>query len=398
MIAKAHNNERQRLQAIKDYNISRDREQVFDELTELICRLTNVPRSLISIVEEHEVWFKSQRGLELNSSERELSFCSHAINSKEEIFLVEDARKIEQFKNHPYVNAKDPVIFYAGVKLKSEEGLPLGTLCILDNKPHKLNEEDRASLLMVADLARRQLDLHKKNTDLKTQAAILEENNEMLKSFAHTVSHDMKMPLANMVLTTDLVAKKYGEKIDETGKNYLAYIKDAAFGLSDYVTQILAHYESDSLLIEDKDEFDAYSLLEHVHEILAISDDIDYILPEDNLVMHINKSVLEQILINLIGNAIKYNDKETVEIKVDILEKDNFYIIKVADNGLGIPEDRQEEIFKMFQTLNVPDRNGKRGNGIGLNTVQKLVNKLNGMITIDSELGKGTEFIITLSK
>ncbi|EAS19537.1 GAF domain-containing sensor histidine kinase [Nonlabens mediterrranea] len=398
MNAIAHKNEIQRLKVLKEYEISKEREKVFDELTELVCRLTSIPRSLISIVDKDEVWFKSQRGLELNSSTRELSFCSHAINSEEDIYLIEDARKIDEFKDHPYVNAADPLIFYAGVKLESEQGMPLGTLCVLDNKPHKLTDEERASLLMVADLAKRQLELHKKNTDLLKQTAILEENNEMLKSFAHTVSHDMKMPLANMVLTTDIVAKKYGDNIDEAGQNYLNYIKDAAFGLSDYVTQILAHYESESFLVEEKETFDAYTLLEHIQEILAIPDDIDYILPEDNIELKINKSALEQILINLIGNALKYNDKKTIEVKTDIIDKEEYYIIKVADNGIGIAEDKKEDIFKMFQTLNQPDRNGKRGNGIGLSTVQKLVNKLNGMITVNSELGLGTEFIITLSK
>ncbi|GAL01534.1 two-component hybrid sensor and regulator [Nonlabens ulvanivorans] len=398
MNAIAHKNENQRLKALKEYGISKEREKVFDDLTELVCRLTSIPRSLISIVDKEEVWFKSQRGLELNSSTRELSFCSHAINSEEDIYLIEDARKLEEFKDHPFVNAPDPLIFYAGVKLENEQGLPLGTLCVLDNKPHKLTEEERASLLMVADLAKRQLELHKKNTELLKQTAILEENNEMLKSFAHTVSHDMKMPLANMVLTTDIVAKKYGSNIDEAGKNYLNYIKDAAFGLSDYVTQILAHYESESLLVEEKETFDAYTLLEHIHEILAIPDDIDYILPEDNIELQINKSALEQILINLIGNALKYNDKKTIEVKTDIIDKEEYYIIKVSDNGIGIADDKKDEIFKMFQTLNQPDRNGKRGNGIGLSTVQKLVKKLNGMITVNSELGLGTEFVITLSK
>lgn len=176
------------------------------------------------------------------------------------------------------------------------------------------------------------------------------------------------------------------------------YIKDAAFGLSDYVTQILAHYESESLLVEEKETFDAYTLLEHIHEILAIPDDIDYILPEDNIELQINKSALEQILINLIGNALKYNDKKTIEVKTDIIDKEEYYIIKVSDNGIGIADDKKDEIFKMFQTLNQPDRNGKRGNGIGLSTVQKLVKKLNGMITVNSELGLGTEFVITLSK
>ncbi len=398
MQATARIQEEDRLQVIQKHKISRDREKVFDELTELACRLTEVPRSLISIVEKDEVWFKSQKGLELKSSHKDDAFCSQVIASEDDVFIIEDARKIKTLEYHPAVIAPDPIIFYAGVKLMSKDDYPIGVLCVLDNKPHKLSKEDQDSLLMVGDLIQRQFELKKLNDDLSEQAAILEENNEMLKSFAHTVSHDMKMPLANMVLTTDIVAKKYADSIDQSGKEYLKYIKDAAFGLSDYVGQILSHYESDTFLIEDKEVFDIYSLLESIQDILAIPDDIDFQLPEDNLLININKSVIEQILFNLIANALKYNDKDTVVIQVEAIEKENFYIFKVIDNGIGIAEDKKEEVFKMFSTLDVKDRNGKKGNGIGLSTVKKLVNKLDGFISINSELGKGTEFIITVSK
>lgn len=398
MTASLQLEEDSRLIAIQKLNISRDREKIFDELTELACRLTHVPRSLISIVEKDEVWFKSQKGLELNSSKRELSFCSKVIASNEEVYVIEDARKIQSLENHPEVTAVDPIIFYAGVKLMSKEGFPIGAICVLDNKPHKLSEEDKNSLLMVGDLIQRQFELKKLNDELRKQADLLEENNEMVKSFAHTVSHDMKMPLANMVLTTDIVAKKYSASIDDSGKKYLSFIKDAAFGLSDYIGQILSHYESDTFLINDKEKFDIYTLLEGIQDMLAIPDDVDFQLPEDNLSLNINKSVLEQILFNLIANALKYNDKDTIVISVDAYEKENFYIFKVSDNGIGIAEDKKEEIFKMFSTLNIEDRNGKTGNGIGLSTVQKLVKKLNGFISVNSQLGKGTEFIITVSK
>lgn len=393
-----HIEEQKRLDLLKSFKIDDRRFKDLDELTELACKLTNVPNSLISIVDKNTVWFKSQHGLELNNSPRELSFCAHAINHDKSFYAINDTLENPDFENHPYVINENPIRSYASVQLKDKNNLPLGTICVLDNKPHKFTKEDQKALELIADLVMRQFTLYKVNEELRESQERLKENNELLKEFARTVSHDMKMPLANMVLTTDIVAKKYGDTIDKTGKEYLKYIKDAAFGLSDYVTQILSHYESDSFMVEEKEIFDIYTLLEHVQEMLALPDDVNFILPEDNLEMHLNKSAVEQILLNLIGNAQKYNDKDIIEIIISASENTNSYTISVKDNGMGIPADKKEEIFKMFSTLNVSDRLGKKGNGIGLNTVLKLVEKLNGTINVTSELGNGAEFSVTLSK
>lgn len=393
-----HIEEQKRLDLLKSFKIDDRRFKDLDELTELACKLTNVPNSLISIVDKNIVWFKSQHGLELNNSPRELSFCAHAINHDKSFYAINDTLENPDFENHPYVINENPIRSYASVQLKDKNNLPLGTICVLDNKPHKFTKEDQKALELIADLVMRQFTLYKVNEELRESQERLKENNELLKEFARTVSHDMKMPLANMVLTTDIVAKKYGDTIDKTGKEYLKYIKDAAFGLSDYVTQILSHYESDSFMVEEKEIFDIYTLLEHVQEMLALPDDVNFILPEDNLEMHLNKSAVEQILLNLIGNAQKYNDKDIIEIIISASENTNSYTISVKDNGMGIPADKKEKIFKMFSTLNVSDRLGKKGNGIGLNTVLKLVEKLNGTINVTSELGNGAEFSVTLSK
>lgn len=394
-----HINELERLEFLKSFNINEERKKDLDELTELASKLTNIPKSIITIVGTDHVISKSMHGVDVPIIiPRELSFCAHAINHNEDYFVIEDSLKDERFEDHPFVTMENGMRSYAGVKLQDEHQLPIGAVCVLDSVPHEFTNDDRKALELVANLVMRHLKLYKTHEMLLEYQERLKENNELLKEFARTVSHDMKMPLANMVLTTDIVAKKYGDTIDKSGKEYLKYIKDAAFGLSDYVTQILSHYESDSFMVEEKEVFDIYTLLEHVQEMLALPDDINFILPEDNLELYLNKSALEQILLNLIGNAQKYNDKDIIEITINASENKNSYTISVKDNGMGIPADKKEEIFKMFSTLNVSDRLGKKGNGIGLNTVHKLVEKLNGTINVTSELGKGAEFSITLSK
>jgi signal transduction histidine kinase len=226
----------------------------------------------------------------------------------------------------------------------------------------------------------------------------LKEKNEELKNFAGIVSHDMKMPLANMIITSDMLRSKYGSLLDVQGKQYLDYIKQSSFTLSEYITGLLEHYESDKTASLNGESFDSHDLLEDIIELLNINIDCEINLPEENIEMHANKVALEQILLNLIANSLKYNDKKKIRIDINCTENNGFYYFKISDNGMGIPKDKVNHIFDLFATTGKLDRNGKKGNGIGLSTVKKLVKKLNGEITVSSTVGKGTSFQFNIEK
>ena len=122
------------------------------------------------------------------------------------------------------------------------------------------------------------------------------------------------------------------------------------------------------------------------------------VLKSDLTQIKAHKTALHQILINLITNAIKYHDKETVEIELGVSESDTHFLFYVKDNGPGIETIHQERIFKIFEKLAATDKFGVRGNGIGLATVKKIVEKLGGAIRVESDLGKGAKFIFSLEK
>ena len=180
--------------------------------------------------------------------------------------------------------------------------------------------------------------------------------------------------------------------MDEQGVEYLDYLKQSSFTLSEYITGLLEHYESDKTAQKSFEEFDTHHLFEEIVELLNINVDCEINLPEENLEVSCNRAALEQILINLIGNSLKYNDKDKIVIDIDCKKKEGMLFIKISDNGVGIKREKLKEIFNLFTTLNTLDRNGKKGNGIGLSTVKKLVTNLGGDINVSSELGKGTTF------
>jgi len=113
---------------------------------------------------------------------------------------------------------------------------------------------------------------------------------------------------------------------------------------------------------------------------------------------NVNKSALTQIFMNLINNALKYNDKDLRKVEITFSKSEEFYFFAVEDNGKGIPKEKFEEIFSIFTTLETPDRDGNLGNGIGLATVKKLIESMGGTISLESVPGDGSKFIFSTKR
>lgn len=131
-------------------------EERFDRLTRLARRLFDVPIALVSLVDANRQWFKSSAGLEASETSREVSFCGHAI-LQDQILEICDAEQDERFHDNPLVTDTPGIRFYAGHPLGLEDGSKLGTLCLLDTKPRRLNDEERELLRDLARMAEQEM-------------------------------------------------------------------------------------------------------------------------------------------------------------------------------------------------------------------------------------------------
>lgn len=159
----------------------------FDRLTRMAARLLNVPIALISLIDRDRQWFKSCVGLDVSETPRSISFCGHAILDRQPL-VIEDTWEDERFCDNPLVTGTPNIRFYAGTPLHSADGQALGTLCVIDRKPHTLSEEDRQSLRDLADCAEeqisaRELAIHYREQELQQQ----NESLVMLKQLADMV-------------------------------------------------------------------------------------------------------------------------------------------------------------------------------------------------------------------
>lgn len=221
-----HPSEEERLKELHSFSIMDTLpENEYEDLTLIASQICNTPISLISLIDDSRQWFKSNRGLQVRETPKEHAFCAHAIN-KEGVFVVKDARTDERFHDNPLVTGDPNVIFYAGAPLITETGLPLGTLCVIDNQPRELNSMQKDSLTALSNQAMTLLVLRKKKAQLKKALLTMERRNEYLENFAETASKNIKSPLNEIIASSQMMKKLYSDQLDERGNSILNQLEE----------------------------------------------------------------------------------------------------------------------------------------------------------------------------
>ncbi len=143
--------EAQRLQALRDLLVlDTEPEERFDSITAFCATAFRVPIALVSLIDADRQWFKSRQGLDACETGRDISFCGHAI-LQDDPLVVPDALEDPRFADNPLVTGEPKIRFYAGMPLRLSSGVRVGTLCLIDRKPRRLEPED---LVLFRDLAR----------------------------------------------------------------------------------------------------------------------------------------------------------------------------------------------------------------------------------------------------
>lgn len=158
-------NEDRRLAALNSYRIlDSASEKAFDDITRLAAAVCETPISLLTFIDRNRQWIKSNSGLSISETSRDVAFCSHAI-MQSELFEVEDALHDERFARNPLVTADPNIRFYAGMPLVTQRGEALGTLCVIDRKARQLTPEQRNRLKTLAQMAMLLLEVRKSEVD-----------------------------------------------------------------------------------------------------------------------------------------------------------------------------------------------------------------------------------------
>lgn len=286
------------------------------------------------------------------------------------------------------------------ILLKTEEGKTYFLKVILNINNEKLLEEYLTSRNEELQQARQDLILTIEELTNKN-SALVQVNND-LDNFVHTVSHDLKAPVDNLAVLIDMLRDQVepsGEaattiKMITTSVHKLKYL------LSDLATsaRAQANLQSCAELVSLSEVMDEVKFnLKHQTDISGAVIEEDFLeVPS----LNIPRKDIRSILQNLISNAIKYRSKERVlKIKISAGSYGNEYVVlSVADNGLGIKKEDQEKIFTMYTRAHECAHRHIDGTGVGLAIVKRMVENHGGKIEVESTEGKGSTFIVYLKQ
>jgi signal transduction histidine kinase len=392
-------NEAERLIALKSYNIfDTAEEKDFDALATLASAICQVPIALITFIDEKRQYFKAHHGTDINENLRELSFCTHLIATNDDIMIVPDATMDERFAQNPMVTGPTKISFYAGVPLVNEDGYALGTLCMVDQQTHTLTDYQKEALKTLGSQVVDKLELRRKVLLLEKTNQELTSSNMLIQKFAAMAAHDIKNPLSSIQLTSQALKIRL-EQLNEPSCTRLIDLNiTSTKHLLKLIDEMLAYSQSPSLLLVNKQNFEINKVISRVVDMLSKPVNMAIVLPEGRHEIFMSAVAFEQIMINLISNAIRYNDKPAGLIKIGFKADDKNYYFEVADNGQGIAPEYHDKIFTNSFTLKITDRYNQQGTGIGLSTVKELIIALKGDINVKSTPGKGAAFSFRIPK
>jgi signal transduction histidine kinase len=391
-------NEEERQKAVEEYRLLDTLpEPDYDGLTLLAAHMLDAPVSLITMLDRDRNFLKSHHGVDISESPRKVSFCGHAINAQDDVFVINNALEDERFADNPLVTGLG-VRSYAGVPLVSSGKYRLGTLCVFDMKPREFSE---SSLLTLKTLARQVeclLELRHHNLKLTEAQELLEQRNKELYEFSAIVAHDIKTPLIGVTYLSNDLSENYAQRLGDEGSSYVGKIQEGVGSTLAYIDGILGYYTSDSLVQRGGEQLEVNELVKTLKSLIGHEENTRISFSSTTEEMFINRSAILQVLLNLITNSIKYNNNDPAMIEVDIEEDEKAYTLTVKDNGIGIPPEMLDTIFDLYVKSDETCSRISKGTGIGLCTVRKLVNKMGGQICVEQTSPEGTTMVFDVAK
>ena len=240
-------------------------------------------------------------------------------------------------------------------------------------------------------------ELKRQRDNLDKLVRDLEASNKELESFAYSVSHDLRAPLRTVESFSDVVLQDYGDKLDETGKDYLNRIREASKKMSQLINDMLklSRITRAEILEEEVDLSDmAQSIYDGLKYAQADRQAEFIVAPE--ILVNGDRQLLQILMQNLLDNAWKYSSKcPNTRIEFGAKSDADKKVYFVMDNGIGFDMKHADRLFTPFQRLH--SNREYAGTGIGLAIAQRVVQRPGGRIWAESETGKGATFFFTLN-
>jgi K+-sensing histidine kinase KdpD len=373
-------------------------QDTFKDLTKLAAKVAGTEVSLVNLIDSFTQWSISQYGIDLEQMPREDSVCQYTIVTKD-AFEVKDLSADERFKDKDYVTGGPKLRYYFGVPLQTSDGYQLGALCVLDKVGKEISPEKVEMLKIISnEIVNRLMFIKSMN--------LLRNSVKEARDVQRKVAHDIRGPLSGIVGLTQIISEQGKENTLDDVLELVDMIQKGGSSLLDLANEILNNDLSKETGKQKGPAANEFNLpifrdkLERLYKPQANAKGVNLSIEVDEKADYLNfpRNKLMQITGNLISNAIKFtpaNGWVNVLLGITLQGKTTCLSIAVRDNGKGMDAATIENI----QSGNVSSTSGtagEQGYGFGLALVQHLIEKLGGTLSIESAVGSGTSFTVTL--
>jgi signal transduction histidine kinase len=346
-------------------------------IVEIAAQVARVPMATINLitdVEQHQI---ATHGFDASVCTREDSMCNVVLDAAGPV-VVPDASLDPRFRDNPFVTGViGNVRFYATHQLRTPEDVVIGTLCVFDEIPRTLSDEQEHALVGLAD---RVVDL----LELELRTRELERSNEQLAAFAGQVSHDLRNPLTAVTMSLNMM----GDEIAEDDADLTFLVQRAIGGagrMQSLIDDLLKFARVGGEL--QRGPVDLAVVFKDVQEDLATALAGATVAVGDLPTVSGDPVQLRAVLQNLVANAAKFvRPGQPAHIEVDATRTGDRWRIEVCDRGPGIPADQQERVFQPLARID----EDVEGSGIGLTTCRRIVEAHGGRIGLTDAAYGGT--------
>ena len=390
--------ELERLSKLADYDIdySKDFDEL-DDLSKLAAHISGTPISLINLIGANTQWSISNFGMDMNQISRSDSVCDYTINEKDYLELT-DLDASSEFKDKPYVAGDPNLKYYFGIPLKTDDGINIGAVCVMDKENHSFSPEKIEMFKLVADEVMRRLDQRKLIKDLKER---LDDANEVTRK----VSHDIRGPISGIIGLSSIIIQNEEEYDISSVIELAELINQGGKSVLDLADEILSAPKSTVESEIFKNEFLTLKILKekllNLYKPQAQLKGINFkvTIDSENKGLSFSKTKMLQIFGNMISNAIKFTENNgTVNVALnfsDIKSHTATLVFSVEDNGVGMT-DNQIDTMLNHQAASTKGTNNERGFGFGFQLSKNLIESMNGSLEVHSKVDSGSEIIVSI--
>jgi len=386
--------EQERLYAVAAYDVigaDLDDPVVVDlqALCETAATVVGVPTAVVNLFDDRIQHQVAAFGVSPTDCERDASMCQTTLAGGHDI-CVPDASDDPRYVSSPWVDGTLARIrFYCSAILRSPAGHAIGTLCVFDEKPREITEQQRRTVGLLARQVIDVLELRLRSRELQRANDELARSTDRLASFAGQVSHDLKAPITAVIGFTELLTDMDGIADDPTISAYVGRCSSAAKRMLAMIDDLLAFARVGGYLRLVPNQI-APLVAEVVADLGLTAQDATVTAAGADVVA--DTSQLRALLQNLIGNAVLYRGDGPLTIEVISDQVGANAILRVVDNGSGIPPERREDVLRPLVRL----RKEVPGAGLGLAVCVRIAAAHGGTLRLDSAPGGGTAAIVTL--